>query len=297
MLTGKSKVDDKVEGLAVGADDYLTKPVLPAELVARVKALLMRSSYSAPAPPPVVRAHIVSFLGSKGGVGTTTLAVNVAALLAQKGESVILADLQPYVGAVSSQLGLRIRKSLTTLTAKPASEITETAVKGCLLLHHSGLQVLPAATGLTEGNTDISVKHMDAILDQLAGVADYLILDLGSNLNPAVQLALQRSNRVVLVTEPDKIALDMARSALAAIDDLGAGGGQVGVVMVNRTRSATPYTKTKIEETLGSNLLAMVTPAPEMFFMANQEGIPVAVAQSDTLTADQLRDLAERVLP
>ncbi|MGQ9667860.1 MAG: response regulator transcription factor, partial [Anaerolineae bacterium] len=47
MLTAKSQVEDKVRGFQVGADDYVTKPVLPAELIARVKALLARASYIA----------------------------------------------------------------------------------------------------------------------------------------------------------------------------------------------------------------------------------------------------------
>lgn len=42
MLTAKSEEVDKLVGLAVGADDYLTKPFSPRELVARIKALLRR---------------------------------------------------------------------------------------------------------------------------------------------------------------------------------------------------------------------------------------------------------------
>ena len=44
MLTARSQVEDKVAGFQAGADDYLTKPVIPAELLARVKALLLRST-------------------------------------------------------------------------------------------------------------------------------------------------------------------------------------------------------------------------------------------------------------
>lgn len=43
MLTARDAVENRVEGLTVGADDYLVKPFAPEELVARVKALLRRS--------------------------------------------------------------------------------------------------------------------------------------------------------------------------------------------------------------------------------------------------------------
>src|ERR1700747_748607 len=50
MLTAKDEVTDKVVGLEVGADDYLTKPFHPQELVARAKALLRRARVEADQP-------------------------------------------------------------------------------------------------------------------------------------------------------------------------------------------------------------------------------------------------------
>ena len=43
MLSARSEVDDKVRGFNVGADDYVTKPFSPKELVARVKRILDRN--------------------------------------------------------------------------------------------------------------------------------------------------------------------------------------------------------------------------------------------------------------
>jgi two-component system phosphate regulon response regulator PhoB/two-component system alkaline phosphatase synthesis response regulator PhoP len=44
MLTAKGQEGDKVTGLEIGADDYMTKPFSPKELVARVRAVLRRTS-------------------------------------------------------------------------------------------------------------------------------------------------------------------------------------------------------------------------------------------------------------
>jgi len=84
MFTAKSQVDDKVAGYEAGADDYLTKPVHPAELVAHIKALLARTR-NRPAPLPVVqRGYSVGLIGSKGGLGVSTLTLNLAASYAHK---------------------------------------------------------------------------------------------------------------------------------------------------------------------------------------------------------------------
>ncbi len=51
MLTAAATIEDRVDGLSLGADDYLPKPFAFAELVARIRALLRRAQ---PAVPPVL---------------------------------------------------------------------------------------------------------------------------------------------------------------------------------------------------------------------------------------------------
>jgi two-component system response regulator ResD len=52
MLTARRTEDDRVMGLDLGADDYLTKPFSPRELVSRVRAILRRTSLQANDPEP-----------------------------------------------------------------------------------------------------------------------------------------------------------------------------------------------------------------------------------------------------
>ena len=56
MLTAAGELDDKVEGLTIGADDYLAKPFAFAELIARIRALGRRSA--PPLPPVLERAGV-----------------------------------------------------------------------------------------------------------------------------------------------------------------------------------------------------------------------------------------------
>ena len=59
MLTARTEDTDKINGLAIGADDYLTKPFNPLELVARVKAQLRRyTRYNQGQPQPLEQLDI-----------------------------------------------------------------------------------------------------------------------------------------------------------------------------------------------------------------------------------------------
>jgi DNA-binding response OmpR family regulator len=69
MLTASATIEDRVEGLGLGADDYLPKPFNIAELVARIRALARRSR---PALPPVLvhgdlRLDSAHRLATRGG--------------------------------------------------------------------------------------------------------------------------------------------------------------------------------------------------------------------------------------
>jgi two-component system phosphate regulon response regulator PhoB len=78
MLTARAAEDDKVRGLEVGADDYVTKPFSPKELMARIKALLRRAAPEAGEATLEVAglrleptAHRVSGHGTELKVGPT----------------------------------------------------------------------------------------------------------------------------------------------------------------------------------------------------------------------------------
>lgn len=290
MLTAKGQVEDKVAGFEAGADDYLTKPVTPAELVVRVKALLLRSTHAAPA-----KAKSIALIGAKGGVGVTTLAVNLAITLAQMDNDVILLDLQLYSGAVALQLGISPVNTIADLLEREATALSQSVVEDSLLKHPSGIRILSAAQGPQSVRGEITLPHLEAILGNLAIVAQYLILDMGSQLSPPVRQVLKKCSQVILVTEPDKIALTLTQRALDSLQALGVKGGRIGIVVVNRTRSASTPTRSTIESNLGSELLSLFTPAPELFAQAAVEGTPVVWAQQTSLQANMFRELAQRI--
>ena len=294
MLTAKSQVEDKVRGFKAGADDYVTKPVLPAELVARVRALLVRSSYLT---APAVESHskTIAFLGAKGGVGTTTLAVNVAVALADRNKSVILVDMNFAASAVAMQLGLNLHESLKTLLQETDEAPFARSVATNLLLHSSGIKVFPAPSRVDAARLSVHPARAQAILTELRAQAEYVVIDAGSCLNEISLTGIGQADRIVVVTESDFLALELVRQTLDVIGSHEKGSAAIDIVMVNRTRSATVLSRSEAEEHLKTRLANFIIPAPEVCFQANRNRIPIMISQPGNLTVEQMRELAEHL--
>lgn len=102
MLSAKTADMDKIRGLAKGADDYVAKPFNPLEVVARVKSLLRRSSYSSDAKenageikigPLIIRRDEHEVLTVDGeSIRLTALEFGILYLLASNPNRVFSAD-------------------------------------------------------------------------------------------------------------------------------------------------------------------------------------------------------------
>ena len=132
MFTAKTQLDDKVIGFEVGANDYLTKPTHPSELQARVKTLLARVSEKRTAASSAQdenRGYIVGVLGARGGLGTTTMAINIGAGLQSRTKAeVIVAEMLPGQGTLALDVGVTLPVFSVTVYCFHSSVSRGTAV-------------------------------------------------------------------------------------------------------------------------------------------------------------------------
>mgnify|MGYP006292660607 CR=1 FL=1 len=299
LFTGKAQVEDKVAGFEAGADDYVTKPIHPDELISRVQALLARTSRSQPAkeaPAP----NAVGFLGSKGGVGTTTLAVNAAVALAQgkaKGQRVVLAELRDGMATAACQLGFRNRDGLANVLAQPAASVDADLIEAQLDHHGSGLLVLSGQAGPPGIGRTLTPDHAEGIVQHLGAMADYLLLDLGVGLGEVNQHILPRCRHVVVTIEPNVTSLTLAQKLLDELNQsLHIPRHKISLVSINTNRSAASLTREDIEETLGHTLTGVIPPAPELAFQSSKENKPIAAIDLEGFAAHQYRAIAEDLI-
>jgi CheY-like chemotaxis protein len=294
MFTAKSMVDDKVAGFEVGVDDYLTKPTHPAELTAHVKAVLARSAQTRTAPSE--KATTVGFLGVKGGVGTSTLALNVGVSLCSLNQDVIVADLNPGNGSIGLDLGISNPQGLSRLLTRSLKDIHLRSVEAELVSHKTGVRLLLAAYRPKDGDLAQAVPQMEAVVRNLAVMCTTLLLDLGTGVRPYVKPILQLCDRVMLIVEPVHPTDIIAR---AMIDDLHSSGinrGKMALVLVTRERTSLQIPWRQIEADLGLPLAGIISAAPEQAHQASQGGTPLVILAPDSLVTDQIHKLAVNVV-
>lgn len=295
MFTAKSMVDDKVAGFEAGVDDYLTKPTHPAELTAHVKAVLARSVQSTAETPSAAKGIVVGFLGARGGLGTTTVAINSAIAFQRAGQDVIVAEMNPGRASLRLDLGIDRGSGLSNLLTRSLKDIHLRSVDGELVNHKSKVRLLlgdyrPGETELAQ-----AVPQMEAIVNNLSAMATVVMLDLGAGLSPYVKPLLETCDRLVLVVEP---VFPTNRFALSLVEELEASGfgrHKILLTLLTKTRTSLQIPWRQLQADLGVELLGVIPPAAEQAHQAAQSGTPLIMSQTEGLIVDQLHQVADHL--
>ncbi len=295
MFTAKTMLDDKVAGFEAGADDYLTKPTHPSELIAHVKALLARTQSTRAAAAPQA-AFVAGFIGAKGGVGTTTLAVNFAASAAETGHDVVLVDLNPGSGGMGLMLGITPTLTLTSLLNKSVAELTQRTLSGYILTHACGIRILAGRPMPSEAGLLANVPQWEAVLKVVGTMCKVLVVDLGTGLPELTRRILPSVGSLVVVADPTRLALTQAKTLLTELASVGQAAARLEVAMVNRAPSSTQISIQQAEQLVGHKVAGVVSPAAELAYQAAEVGTPMALLRPESLTADQLRVISNLVL-
>ena len=300
-VVGSHDVETRVAMLEAGADDVLAQPIDERELEALVEALLLRSSASTraatPVVPPVPRpagelGRLIVFGAAKGGSGTTTLAVNVATILAEMAPgNVAIADLDMVHGQVSAHLDIYGRSSTAQLaredlTRQPAEVIAEAGK-----LHGSGLMVF-GGPYRPDDAYDVGADQLGALLTALRSLYGTVVVDAGSMIDARAGAIIDRADRVCLVVTPDIPALRTLRAALEMLSDMG-GAANRAIFVINEIYPKTPITGEQIEEHVGVKVSMQVPYDSENFLRAVNEGQPLVGVARRSAAAGALKNLAE----
>ena len=291
MLSAKAQEIDKATGLNVGANDYLTKPADPSEIVSRVQTLL--------APKASASSKMVSFLGAKGGVGTTTMMVNIAIALSQQGKRVIVVDLCPNGINVAEHLGLKPEHTITELVAKSVDTIDPRDIETALAVHHTGVRIL-ARSRLSGGYDEIPPPDVDLLLERLGELTDYLLVDLPFPPSESGKVALTKCDLIIIVTDSKADGLASIKSTTALLGLSGIAQQRMGTVIVDQDvifpEVELSKMKTTIELNTGVSLLEIIPFDTKASIEPASGSTPVILSNPDCPMAQSIRGVAEHII-
>jgi pilus assembly protein CpaE len=261
MLTSEADVEQRVRGLRAGADDDIVKPFHPLELIARIKALLSRAGGDKPAKAGTERptlGRITCFYGAKGGVGTTTMAINTAIALStrlKRKTALFDANLQFGDERVFLDLGL---DSSSIVNAIGEPDLDGELLKRLMVSHRSGIELLlappnPESADIVVERQRADPRSLTNILALLRKAYDYTIVDMAKSIDDFNLQLFDEADVIFVVMTADLSCLKNVRLVLETMDSLGYERSKVQLVL-NRSNAYTGINVDNAESALGRKI-------------------------------------------
>lgn len=260
-----------------GARDTVSlhDPAALTESVARVGNLLAGVSATHMPATTDTRANpgkLIVVFSTKGGVGKSTIAINVAATMSRlSAERVVLVDADLQFGDVAVLLGIPPQQTIADAAASLQFADTE-LLRGLLTRHESGLYVLPAPTEPMLGTT-LPPDELIGVCNALQGIAGYVIVDTATQFDESTLALVEAADDVLLVGSMDIPSVKNLKIGIQALDLAGIAGPKLRLVL-NRANTQVKLDVREIEHVLGMRADFPI-PSDIAVPIAVNEGVPV----------------------
>ena len=242
--------------------------------------------------PVETSGRIVTVFSPKGGVGKTTLAVNLAVALSQlPGKRVCLVDLDLAFGDVA--ITLQLLPTHTIEHAVGSESVIDLPLVQSLLTRHGDSVMVLAPPSHPDARERITALLISRILGVLRSGFDYIVLDTAPDFDEHTLTALDESDECVMVATLDLPTLKNVRLGLSTLDSLGIASGHHHVVL-NQAEDDTGITARQAEEILGRSIPVRMRRSIDVARSTNL-GVPIISSQPDHSVSIAIRGLAAQL--
>jgi pilus assembly protein CpaE len=278
-----------LEAMRSGVQDFLSKPASPEAL----REILIRLEMDG---QPLERRggeKLIVVMGSKGGVGTTTVSVNLGVdLCAVAHRRTVLLDLARPLG--NAHLFLDVKPRFGIRDAFESLDRLDTHLLGGLLTHHrSNLELLAGALH-PEGWQNIPVTRILRVVNVAQADFDLAVLDMGAQFSSEWNAILQTARTILVVAEANVASLWNLERRVQAIAAFGIEPERIRIIL-NRWHKGDEDTLKSIENEIRLPVFACLPNDFEAATAAANHGTPLNGSNSSVLGA-RYRELASRLV-
>ncbi|MBX7105938.1 MAG: AAA family ATPase [Gemmataceae bacterium] len=275
-----------LEALQSGAKQFLTEPVSLEDLLRVIRKSLAEggsaasSSGAGPLPRAGGQSYVYAVLGARGGIGSTTCAVNLAAALAADPENqVALVDLDLALGDAGVHLSVSPNYTLADLAAN-IDKLDLNFLKRSMVKHEeTGLSFLDRPTQVSDIDV-IEGAHVDRVLSLLKLSYSHLVIDISKRFTAVDAAALAVADQILLVTQLELSSVLNATRILAALAALDEAGDRVKIILNKAGAEADEDERHRIspkkaEDIIGKPFYWSIPYEPKPLGIARNEGVPL----------------------
>ena len=300
------EVDMVRQAMLYGAQGFLLKPFSETELLSSIRQAYelvvqrrgelahMPRLPAGPAAQPLSRAEIITIFSPKGGVGCTTIAINLAiALRMTTDKRVILVDGDLRFGDIDTALNITSTTSIGTVLPN-LDQLDDQLLERTLVAHSSGIKVLTAPPYLDIADT-IHPEQLKQLMVRLSELGPgYVVVDAWSSLDDCTLSLLDICQYLLLITTPQVTALRDAHRFLDVLALLHYDSKKVMVVL-NHCYQRSNLQLKEVERALGHPITQTIEYAPYQVTASLNRGVPLLQEYQDSPAARNILNLARLV--
>jgi len=279
-VSGRGDGQSILQALRSGAREFLTQPVVLEELLTVMQRLRQSHTHANGTVTngfaKKAESLVVAVVGSRGGVGCTTLAVNLGCTLAQDpSHNVALIDLDLALGDADVALDLMPDYTLADV-ALNVERLDMTFLRRSLSKHATGLSLLPHPVQMEDIGL-IHEEHLQRVIGLLRASYTHLILDLSKRFTPTDMTALHMADEILVMAQ---LELSSLRNIVRMLLTLGADDNLNNKVKIVVNRTGADYLEgdisvKKAEETIGRPIFWQIPNDSRAVIGARNEGVPL----------------------